>query len=69
MHLLERLPRETGREYALRVLKENIINLGLAPGSQISESELSSEMGLSRTPVREALIELSKVKIVEIYPQ
>lgn len=69
MHLLERLPRETGREYALRMLKENIIHLDLAPGSQISENELSAEMGLSRTPVREALIDLSKVKIIEIYPQ
>lgn len=69
MHILDRLPRETGREYALRIIKENIINLELAPGSQISENELSAEMGLSRTPVREALIELSKVKIVEIHPQ
>lgn len=69
MHLTERLPRETGREYALRMLKENIVCLELAPGSQISENELSTEMGLSRTPVREALIELSKVKIIEIYPQ
>lgn len=69
MKLSERLPRESGRDYALRNIKENIINLELAPGSQISENELASEMGLSRTPVREALIELSKVEIVEIYPQ
>ena len=41
----------------------------MAPGSQISENELAAEMGLSRTPVREALIELSKVEIVEIHPQ
>lgn len=69
MNLLERLPRETGRDYALRNIKENIINLELAPGSQISENELAAEMGLSRTPVREALIELSRVKIIEIHPQ
>lgn len=69
MKLLERLPRESGRDYALRNIKENIINLELAPGSQISENELAAEMGLSRTPVREALIELSKVEIVEIHPQ
>lgn len=69
MKLLERLPRESGRDYALRNIKENIINLELAPGSQISENELAVEMGLSRTPVREALIELSKVEIVEIHPQ
>lgn len=69
MHILERLPRETGRDYALRTIKENIIHLQLEPGSQISENELAAEMGLSRTPVREALIELSKVKIVDIQPQ
>ena len=69
MQLLERSPRETGREYALRTIKENIINLDLAPGSQISENELSAKIGLSRTPVREALIELSKVNIIEVYPQ
>ena len=69
MYLTERLPRETGRDYALRMLKDNIVRLELKPGSLVSENELATEMGLSRTPVREALIELSKVKIVEIYPQ
>ncbi len=69
MYLTDRLPRETGRDYALRTIKDNIIRLELAPGSMVSENELAAEMGLSRTPVREALIELSKVKIVEIYPQ
>ena len=69
MYLTERLPRETGRDYALRTLKDNIVRLALKPGSLVSENELAAEMGLSRTPVREALIELSKVKIVEIYPQ
>ena len=69
MRLTQRQPRETGRDYALRTIKDNIIHLELAPGSMVSENELAAAMGLSRTPVREALIELSKVKIVEIYPQ
>ncbi len=69
MQVSERLARETGRDYALRMIKENIVSLDLAPGSSISENELAAELGLSRTPVREALIELSKVKIVEITPQ
>ncbi len=69
MRRTEKLPRETGREYALRIIKDNIICLELAPGSMVSEKELAKEMGLSRTPVREALIELGKVKIVEVYPQ
>ena len=59
MYLTDRLPRETGRDYALRTIKENIIRLELAPGSMVSENELAAAMGLSRTPVREALIELS----------
>lgn len=69
MKLSDRLPRESSRDYALRIIKENIVSSNLAPGSQISENELAAEMGLSRTPVREALIELSKVEIVEIHPQ
>lgn len=69
MKILERLPRESGREFALRTIKDNIIHLELAPGSPISENELAAAMGLSRTPVREALSELSRAKVVEICPQ
>lgn len=69
MYIAERLNGETGRDYAMRVLKDNIIRLELEPGSIISDRELAAEMGLSRTPVREAFLELAKVKIVEIYPQ
>lgn len=69
MRLTPRTTRETGREYALRTIKDNIVRLELAPGSFISENELAAKMGLSRTPVREALIDLAKVKMIEITPQ
>ncbi len=69
MQILEKQARENARSYALRVLKYNIINLELPPGSAISENELSSALQLSRTPVREALIELNKLGLVEILPQ
>lgn len=69
MILSERLLRETAREYALRELRGNIISLELAPGSSVSENELAKELGISRTPVREALLELSKWNLVEVYPQ
>jgi DNA-binding GntR family transcriptional regulator len=69
MHITTRLPKETAREYSLRVLKENIISLALEPGSMVSENEMAAKLGISRTPVREALIELSRVGIVEILPQ
>ena len=69
MKVLERLSAENDRTYAMMVLQYNIINLELAPGSAVSENELSAVLQLSRTPVREALIELSKVGLVEIQPQ
>lgn len=69
MMIIDRIANETAREYALRVIRENIISLDLEPGSRISENEMAAELGISRTPVREALIELSKNKVVEIYPQ
>lgn len=61
--------RETGRDYAMRVLRENILRLELEPGSMVSENELAAQLGLSRTPVREALMALAKVRLVEVYPQ
>lgn len=60
---------ELARDFVLRYLKQKIVNLSLEPGAIISEAEISQELGVSRTPVREALIELSQVKLVEIYPQ
>lgn len=69
MQVNPRKPGETAREYALRVIKENIISLDLEPGSSLNDMELSGQLGISRTPVREAIMELSKNKIIEIYPQ
>ncbi len=69
MQVTDRLPGETAREYALRVLKDNITSLELKPGSPISENELAKELGISRTPIREAIIDLHSALIVEIYPQ
>ena len=68
MQIPVRDPRESGRDYALRCLTENILNLELAPGSMVSENELAAQMGLSRTPVREALMALAKVRLVGVYP-
>lgn len=63
------MPNESMRDYALRVLRHNIISLDMEPGRMYSEKELSSALGLSRTPMREALLQLSRIKIIEIYPQ
>ena len=69
MHTAERRAGETSREYALRSLREKIVDLTLAPGSFVSENELAQELGLSRTPVREALNALARTGIVQVIPQ
>ena len=69
MEVTARRSKETARDYAFRTLRKNIVMLKLIPGSMVSEKELADEMGISRTPTREALIELSKSQIVDIFPQ
>ena len=69
MKNIEKHEKESNREYALRVIKENIVNMELAPGSMISEQDIANELNLSRTPVHEAIQELSSTKIIEILPQ
>lgn len=60
---------EHNRDYALRVVRENIINLEIKPGSLIGEQEIANLLNLSRTPIHEAFLELSKSKIIDILPQ
>lgn len=69
MRIEERRHAETARDYARRILKDNIITMELLPGSMVSENELSAQMGLSRTPVREALMDLAKCRVVDVMPQ
>lgn len=69
MRIDERRYAETARDYARRVLKDNIVTMQLAPGAMVSENELAAQMGLSRTPVREALMDLAKCRVVDVLPQ
>lgn len=50
-------------------IKRAILTLELKPNTALSEKELSSRFGISRTPVREALIKLSDEGLVDIFPQ
>ena len=69
MDILERLPSENARAFAYKVLLHNIISLEFKPGEAINEKDIASSLGLSRTPVREALMELVKNGLVNIIPQ
>ena len=50
-------------------LREAIVAARFEPGRQLSESELAAELGVSRTPIREALVRLRDDRLVEIVPQ
>ena len=50
-------------------LRSAIVSAQLEPGLSVSEQELAERLGVSRTPVREALIRLSEEGLVGIYPQ
>lgn len=57
------------RNYKDRVYKsilEDILYLRLAPGERIDESELAKKYGVSRTPIREALLDLKSIDLVKI---
>lgn len=64
-----KLDKETNHDYAIRIIKNNIINLELKPGTLLSEQDIANELKLSRTPVHEAFQELAKTKIIEVIPQ
>lgn len=61
--------KENNRDYVYRILKENIMYLKLKPGQNIGEVELSEKLGVSRTPIREALVKLADETLVEVFPQ
>ncbi|MEN6621396.1 MAG: GntR family transcriptional regulator, partial [Smithella sp.] len=67
--MVNRLPQESTREYVYRFLKENIMSLKLPPGSTLSEKDISNLLNVSRTPVREAFIQLSQEYLLDILPQ
>ena len=56
-------------DYVYEVIKRNIINLNMAPGTRVSEQEISDLLNVSRTPVREAFIKLGKEGLLYALPQ
>lgn len=52
------IPREPLRVAVRRVLIERLLSGELEPGSDINEKDLCQDLGVSRTPVRQALLHL-----------
>ena len=70
-NLLEgRLPApQSASAAAGEVIREAIIDGRLPPGQRLKEEELARELGISRTPVREALLMLESEGLVESIPR
>ncbi|WP_420723015.1 GntR family transcriptional regulator [Hwanghaeella sp. LZ110] len=56
-------------EQAYRQIEERIVTLRLEPGEVLSEASLSLELGIGRTPIREALQRLAREGLVNILPR
>ena len=56
-------------ERAYRAIKRRIMDNTYTPDQQVLEQELALQLGMSRTPVREALIRLEREGLVEIVPR
>lgn len=50
-------------------LRKNIIDLNLKPGTSISIKSIADELGVSRSPVRDAVIKLGKEGLIDSIPQ
>ncbi|MBC2884358.1 GntR family transcriptional regulator [Ochrobactrum sp. CM-21-5] len=58
----------SGVKLVYDVLRDEIIDLSLAPGSPIDENQLAERFAMSRTPIREALVRLASDGLVTTLP-
>ncbi|MBA4102924.1 MAG: GntR family transcriptional regulator, partial [Arthrobacter sp.] len=56
-------------EAAYRQLRDKLIMLEIRPGEPINEGQVAAELGLGRTPVREAIKRLEVDHLVISYPR
>jgi DNA-binding GntR family transcriptional regulator len=59
----------TRSEKLREAIEENIATGAFPPGMHLDETELAQQFGVSRTPLREALIQLSSMGIVALRPR
>lgn len=64
-----RVSGDSHSETAYRILKEKIVTLELPPAHLLNEADLMAELGLGRTPIREALLRLAFENLVVILPR
>ncbi len=56
-------------EEAYDLVRRRILDNAYPPGHQVLESDLADELGISRTPMREAMLQLAAEGLVEVVPR
>jgi DNA-binding GntR family transcriptional regulator len=64
-----RIPRELLADRAYADLRDRIVTLRIPPGAPIDEDVLGGELGIGRTPVREAIKRLALENLVTVFPR
>ena len=54
---------------AYQTIKERLINCEYAPGTFLNEAKIAEDLGISRTPIREAITRLEIEKLVKVLPK
>jgi DNA-binding GntR family transcriptional regulator len=62
------IDRRLLRDDVYRRLRDAIVEGALAPGEQLRDADLAARLGVSRTPVREALLRLAEAGLVVAQP-
>src|SRR5437763_1098606 len=62
-------PRALLADRAYAEIRERILTLRLAPGAPIDEDRLIRELGVGRTPIREAIKRLALEDLIVVYPR
>ncbi|MDJ1122450.1 GntR family transcriptional regulator [Olsenella sp. YH-ols2217] len=69
LYRLEREPKEAAADYVLRTLTYNIQMLYMPPGALLREPDIAARLGVSRTPVHEAVKSLIAAHLVYVAPK
>lgn len=70
MTVMSSLPeRRTTTDSVFEHLYDQIISLGLMPGTRLSEADVADQFGVSRQPVRDAFNRLGNLELLLIQPQ
>jgi DNA-binding GntR family transcriptional regulator len=62
-------PKANAADAAHAAIRRKILDAAWPPGASVLESAIALELGLSRTPVREALVRLQQDGLIEIVPR